>query len=93
VSTEVWFRNPDTYIRELVECGVFQIAWDRGYLVKRKVDPIKHAELYYGQAYPWRVLAIGPQGSAEYRAATSGTEARRSIRPGATVRIRTFSST
>lgn len=67
MATEVWFRNPHTYIRELVECGEYQIAWDRGFLVKRKIDPIQHASLYYGTAYPWRVLAIGPQGSAEYR--------------------------
>lgn len=67
MPTEVWFRNPHTYINELVECAEFHIAWDRGFLVKRKIDPVKHASLYFGTAYDWRVLAIGPQGSAEYR--------------------------
>lgn len=66
-KTEAWFRNPYGYIRELVECGESWIAWDRGYAVKYAVDPIKHAELYFGTAYPWRVLMIGPQGTAEYR--------------------------
>lgn len=65
--TEPWFRNPDNYIRELVETGECLVAWDRGLLVKRKMDPIKHAELYFGQTYPWRVLAVGEQGTAEYR--------------------------
>lgn len=65
--TEVWFRNPDDYIRELVETGEHKVAWDRGRLAKRKIDPIKHAELYFGQTYPWRILAVGPQGTAEYR--------------------------
>lgn len=65
--TEAWFRNPDNYIRELVETGECLVAWDRGLLVKRKLDPIKHAELYFGKAYDWRVLTVGEQGTAEYR--------------------------
>ena len=65
--TEAWYRNPDAYIRELVETGESNIAWDRGRLVKRKIDPIKHADLYFGKSYPWRALAIGEQGTAEYR--------------------------
>lgn len=67
MPTEVWFRNPDNYIRELVECGEHKIAWDRGVLVKKSIDPIKHASLYFGQTYPWRVLLVGEQGTAEYR--------------------------
>lgn len=65
-GTEVWFRNPHNYIRELVEAGVANVAWDRGQLVKSKIDPIKHAELYFGSAFDWRILAIGVQGTAEY---------------------------
>lgn len=67
MPTEVWFRNPNNYIRELVECGVGNIAWDRGALVKKGVDPEKHAELYFGKAIPYRILLIGPQGTAELR--------------------------
>lgn len=65
-ETEVWFRNPDAYGRELAEVGAGLIAWDRGFLVKKKIDPCVHAELFLG-AIPWRTLAIGPQGTAEYR--------------------------
>lgn len=65
--TQVWFRNPHDYIRELVEVGEFRIAWDRGLLVKRRIDPVKHAELYFTAATPYRVLCVGTQGSAEYR--------------------------
>lgn len=65
-ETQVWFRNPDAYARELAEVGTGLIAWDRGYLVKKRVDPCMHAELFVGDL-PWRVLAIGPQGTAEYR--------------------------
>lgn len=66
--TEVWFRNPDNYIRELVEVGVGNIAWDRGMLVKKKIDPVKHASLYFGRAIDFRVLLVGEQGTAELRA-------------------------
>lgn len=64
MTTEVWFRNPDLYVKELVECGVTRIAWDRGYLIKKRIDPIKHAQLYYGQALPWELLLVGEQGTA-----------------------------
>jgi hypothetical protein len=69
VSTEVWFRNPHDYIRELVECGEGLIAWDRGLLVKRSIDPCKHAELFFGESsgVDYRILTVGHQGSAEYR--------------------------
>src|SRR5689334_16934386 len=65
MATEVWFRNPDNYVRELVECGVGNIAWDRGMLVKKSIDPDKHASLYFGRAIPYRILLIGDQGTAE----------------------------
>lgn len=67
MATELWYRNPHDYIRELVEAREHLVAWDRGILVKRKIDPIKHAELYFGEGVDWRVLAIGLNGTAEYR--------------------------
>lgn len=67
METQVWFRNPDMYIRELVETGEYKIAWDRGLLVKKRIDPKKHADLYFGRTYPYRILLVGEQGSAELR--------------------------
>lgn len=67
VATDLWFRNPVTYIRELVECGQTQVIWDRGVLAKKKIDPIKHAELYFGKQYNWRIMLCGEQGASEYR--------------------------
>jgi len=67
MTTEVWFRNPDNYIKELVEVGVARVAWDRGFLVKKRLDPIRHAELYFSDSFEWRVLTVGEQGTAEYR--------------------------
>lgn len=68
MATEVWFRNPHNYIRELVEVGAGNIAWDRGKLAKSRIDPYRHAETYFGQAKTdWRLLLIGTQGTAEYR--------------------------
>ena len=65
--TEVWFRNPHNYIRELAEVGHGFIAWDRGLLVKRRIDPYKHAEAYFAPREDWRILLVGEQGSAELR--------------------------
>lgn len=67
MATEVWFRNPHDYIRELVECGEYKIAWDRGLLHKKGIDPIRHANLYFANGFPYRVLCVGTQGTAEYR--------------------------
>lgn len=67
MGTQVWFRNPHNYVKELVELGVSTIIWDIGLLHKMKIDPVKHAELYYGKAYPYRILISAEQGTAEYR--------------------------
>jgi len=71
VTTEVWFRNPHNYIRELAEVGPARVAWDRGLCVKRRIDPLKHAEVYF-QNKEWRVLLVGEQGSAEYTNESDG---------------------
>jgi hypothetical protein len=67
MMTEVWFRNPEFYVKELVEVGVANIVWDRGYVHKKRIDPDKHAQLYFGFAIPYRVLMVGEQGTAELR--------------------------
>jgi hypothetical protein len=66
-KSELWFRNPHNYVRELAECGYGNIIWDYGSIVKRKLDPVRHAELFFGQSIPWRLLVVGEQGCADYR--------------------------
>lgn len=66
-STEVWFRNPDLYIRECVELGVGNIAWDRGYLQKKSIDPVRFADLHYPSHIDYRLLLVGEQGTAELK--------------------------
>lgn len=62
--TEVWFRNPNNYVRELVEVRNGNVAWDMGLLVKRGIDPYMHAKLYFGQAnITWQSLLVGDQGT------------------------------
>jgi hypothetical protein len=65
MATEVWFRDPYNYVRELIECGQGLIAWNRGVLIKRSIDPVSWAQLYYGESMPVRQLCIGSQGTAE----------------------------
>lgn len=64
-GTEVWFRNPSNYIRELVEAQQGNVIWDRGMAQKRNIDLVAHAQLYYGQQLPFRILLCGEQGTAE----------------------------
>jgi hypothetical protein len=65
VSTECWFRNPYLYIRELAEEGITNIVWQRGTLVKRRIDPLKFIEVHYGKGIPVRQILVGDQGAAE----------------------------
>lgn len=65
MGVEVWVRNPDNCIRELLEVGHLNIAWDRGYLVKRRLDPLRWAATQIGSTLPWRMLMIGEQGTVE----------------------------
>lgn len=63
--TEVFFRNPHNYVREMVEVPLARkIAWDRGILIKRQIDPNKHARLYFGENSEYEILVCGDQGTA-----------------------------
>jgi hypothetical protein len=67
--TEVWFRNPHNYVRELAEVGgPFRIVWDRGILVKKRIDPLQHAEIYFGKDAEVDILCVGAQGTAHVKA-------------------------
>lgn len=63
--TECWFRNPDLCIKELVECRAHNIVWDRGYVYKKRIDPVTHADLYFPPEVDFRLLLVGEQGAAE----------------------------
>lgn len=64
-TTELWFRNPHNYIKELAEVQhARNVIWDRGMLMKRAIDPVKHARLWFaGESF--RLLVCGEQGTAE----------------------------
>lgn len=64
---QAWFRNPFTYIRECVEVLATNIAWDRGFAHKNRVDPRTHIEAHLLPSIPYRLLLVGDQGTAEYR--------------------------
>lgn len=63
--SEMWFRNPLTYIREVAELLVQNIVWDRGLAFKRKLDPQKHLEIHLPSAVPYRLMLVGDQGACE----------------------------
>ena len=63
--SEVWFRDPHSYIRELAEQDASNILWWYGPMHKRRINPLVHAEMYFA-GRPWRVITLGQQGAAEY---------------------------
>jgi len=68
MTTEVWFRNPHNYVRQLAEVGgPFRVVWDRGILVKKRIDPTMHASVYFGEDAEYDVLCIGSQGTAHLK--------------------------
>ena len=57
-ETILWYRDPDKYIKELVETGELRLCWERATLVKREIDPFQFCALYFG-AENWKALIIG----------------------------------
>lgn len=41
---------------DVVEAGARNVIWDMGLLIKRRIDPVRHAEMYFGRSVAWRVL-------------------------------------
>lgn len=67
MATEVWVRNPSNYIREALEAGATSFAWDRGFLMKRRMDPLKFVDTHIGvNPIGQRSIVIGVQGTGEY---------------------------
>jgi hypothetical protein len=64
-TTQIWFRNPRNYMREVIEAGAMNVAWDFGTLVKYKIDPERFATLHYGAGQEWRGLVIANEGALE----------------------------
>lgn len=68
MTTEVWFRNPRAYIREIVEVRHVLVVWDKGTLVKHSIDPVKFLDLHVPTDLHYRGLIVGniEQGCAEF---------------------------
>lgn len=64
--TEVWFRNPGDYIREVKEAGESNLVFDFGWLHKRKFNPHPWISAHFGLDNPYRLILCGPQGSPEF---------------------------
>lgn len=62
---DLFFRNPHNYHQQLVELGEFNIAWDRGLLLKRRVEPMLWAQTALGPVN-WKQYIIGDYHTQEY---------------------------
>lgn len=61
-------RNPRNYIQEALEVGASCFAWDRGFCVKRDLDPVRWTDTYVGvNDIGERHLLVGSQGTSEFR--------------------------
>lgn len=63
--TQIWFRNPKNYIRQVVEVDHRLLVWDRGVVIKNRIDPWQFNNLYYGGDKQWRTMIVGTLGTVE----------------------------
>lgn len=66
MSATLWCRNPNNYIREAIEAGCTNIAWDGGYLAKRKIDAFAFMKIFFGNTRDYQMLIINDWGSLFY---------------------------
>lgn len=78
MGTQVWFRNPRAYIREIVEIREPRIVFSKGSLVKHNIDAIRLCDLHVPQEMDYRLLVVGniEQGCAEYHRGDAESEPR-----------------
>ncbi|MGE0342564.1 MAG: hypothetical protein AB7O86_05810 [Porticoccaceae bacterium] len=65
MTTELWFGDPQSYIRECIEVNHLRVAWNMGAVVKYRIDVPTFMSLYCG-ALPWRALVVAVEGTREY---------------------------
>jgi hypothetical protein len=61
--TQVYFRNPKNYARELVASGATRSTWDEGFCTKYKIDPSKYLSMFYPENVEWEAIVIGWSGA------------------------------
>lgn len=65
MSTDLWFRDPWNYVRELRSTGYAKITWNWMILTQKKINPVASAEMYFA-GLPWELLCIGSLGATHY---------------------------
>lgn len=63
--TEIWFRDPWNYVRELASTGYAKVTWNWMILTQKKINPVASAEMYFA-GLPWEALCIGSSGATHY---------------------------
>lgn len=65
MATELWWGDPQSYIKEIVEEGHLNVAWNMGAIVKYGIDPVNFMNLY-ASGQPWRAMVIAVEGTREW---------------------------
>lgn len=60
-ETEVWFRNASMYMQQLAEVGCFNVVFDNGYILRRKIDPKALCYMHFGFDKNWRCIVVHPE--------------------------------
>lgn len=65
--TDLWFRDPLSYIQQCAELLVPQIIWEGRILDQKAIDAQAHLEMHYPQSFDYRILVVRVDGTVELR--------------------------
>lgn len=73
-KVEVFWRNTGLYIREVVECGEQNVIFDKGYLIKKRIDANKFMDLNY-MGRPFKLRIVESYGVTEFNSESNDLKA------------------
>lgn len=65
MATQLWWRNPRFYIRELIEMGSGNLVFNNGYTFNRRLNALKFVHYHYGRTIPYRLIFTSFQHAQE----------------------------
>ena len=65
--TEIWFRDPLTYIEQCAQLLIPNIVWEGRLLDQKAIDAQAHLEMHYPQSLEYRILVVRVDGTVELR--------------------------
>lgn len=63
--TEIWFRDPISYIKECAKLLVPNICWEGRLIDQKAIDPQAQLEMHYPHSFNYRMLIVRYDGTVE----------------------------